>query len=364
MDDIERMPAVAADVARVQSGTAGQHATQQASIQDSFVSIVMPCLNEAGFIAAAIRSVTPESWTGEPLPFDYEILVIDGGSSDGTTDLVMRLARENPRIRLMHNPRRLQSAAINLAAEFADPRATVLLRADSHALYPSGFVAACLSALRGNRAQSVVVTMKTVGTGCFQKAAAAAQNSMLGNGGSAHRRPGPSRFVDHGHHAAFDRAAYRQAGGYDETLRANEDVDLDMRLQRAGGKIWLETSVPMTYFPRETMRGLWRQYFHYGRGRALTYRSHRYRLKMRQLAPIVVTMGTLGGILLALALHPAFALIPLAYLLLCLGWSAISALRNRDLCIAAMGAAAAVMHHSWAFGFLTGLAMPMPRAQE
>lgn len=329
---------------------------------DSFVSIVMPCFNEAGFIAEAIDSVTPRAGDGEDLPFDYEILVVDGGSTDGTVDLVLRLARANPHIRLMHNPRRLQSAAVNLAADFADPRATILLRADSHATYPPDFVAGCVEALRLNQAQSVVVTMRTVGVSCFQKAVAAAQNSLLGNGGSAHRRPGPSRFVDHGHHAAFDRAFYRMTGGYDETLRANEDVDLDMRLQRAGGRIWLETSVPMHYFPRETLRGLARQYFHYGRGRAFTYRSHRYRLKLRQLAPVVVTAGTIGGILLALALHPLFALAPLGYAGLCLVWGMIAAVRSGDLCLAAMGLAAAVMHHAWAIGFFAGFLQSPGRA--
>lgn len=319
----------------------------------------MPCFNEAGFIAEAIDSVTPRAADGEDLPFDYEILVVDGGSTDGTVDLVLRLARANPRIRLMHNPRRLQSAAVNLAADFADPRATILLRADSHATYPPDFVAACVEALRLNQAQSVVVTMRTVGVSCFQKAVAAAQNSLLGNGGSAHRRPGPSRFVDHGHHAVFDRAFYRMTGGYDETLRANEDVDLDMRLQRAGGRIWLETSVPMRYFPRDTLRGLARQYFHYGRGRALTYRSHRYRLKLRQLAPVVVTAGTIGGILLAAAAHPLFVLAPLGYVALCLGWGLAAAVRGGDLCLAAMGLAAAVMHHAWAIGFFTGF-LPSP----
>ena len=331
---------------------------------DRFVCIVMPCLNEAGFIGTAIDTITPAVDSEGQLPFQYEILVIDGGSTDGTIDLVVRKSKENPRIRLLHNPRRLQSAAVNLAAELADPAATVLLRADSHAAYPAGFVLACITALRKTGAQSVVVTMDTVGVRCFQQAAAAAQNSLLGNGGSAHRRRGESKFVDHGHHAAFDRAFYRQIGGYDESLRANEDVDLDMRLQQAGGRIWLEAAVPMTYFPRDTMTGLARQYFHYGQGRALTYRSHRYRLKLRQLAPVVVTAGTTGGILLALVLHPLFALAPVGYALLCLAWGLVAAGRGGRPCLAGMGLAAAIMHHAWAFGFATGfLKSPSARAR-
>ena len=78
----------------------------------------------------------------------------------------------------------------------------------------------------------------------------------------------------------------------------------------------------------------------------------------------MVTLGTTGGILLALTLHPAFALIPLAYMLLCFGWGIAAALRSRDLCLAAMGAAAAAMHHSWAFGFLSGLIMRMPHSKD
>jgi succinoglycan biosynthesis protein ExoA len=333
--------------------TTSDHA--QSSPPDSFVSIVIPCLNEVNFIAAAIDSVTPRTDSSGQLPFAYEILIVDGGSRDGTIDVVEAKAKADPRIRLLQNPRKLQSAALNIAAEQAHAAATILLRADSHATYPQGFVAVCAQQLRATGAQSVVVTMETAGISCFQQAVAAAQNSLLGNGGSAHRRRGESKFVDHGHHAAFDRAFFKSIGGYDETLRANEEVDLDMRIQQAGGRIWLETSVPMTYYPRDTLRSLARQYFHYGRGRALTYRTHRYRLKARQLAPVVITAGTIGGTLLALALHPIFAAIPLSYLALCLGWGLFAAARMGNVCLLAMGIAAAAMHHAWAIGFLKGM---------
>ena len=174
----------------------------------------------------------------------------------------------------------------------------------------------------------------------------------------AHRRPGESRFVDHGHHAAFDREFFRLVGGYDETMPANEDVDLDSRIVKAGGKIWLETSIPVIYYPRDSARALMRQYFKYGRGRALTFRRHRYALKLRQLAPLFIFLANAAASGLAVFVNPAFLIVPVAYLLLCLGWGAAAAASQRDIGLLALGPAAAIMHHAWAIGFLTGFAKP------
>ncbi|MEJ2118305.1 MAG: glycosyltransferase, partial [Alphaproteobacteria bacterium] len=99
-----------------------------------FVSIVMPSLNEEHYIRDAITSILP--CDGE---IDYEILIVDGGSTDSTCEIVQQLAKENPRIKLLHNPRRIQSAAMNLAAEAAAPQSRYLLRADCHAEYPPAF---------------------------------------------------------------------------------------------------------------------------------------------------------------------------------------------------------------------------------
>jgi succinoglycan biosynthesis protein ExoA len=308
----------------------------------SFVSILIPALNEERHIAAAIRSVAPGD-----AGLDYEIIVLDGGSTDRTPQIVAELSRTDSRIRLVPNPRRLQSAALNLGAEVADKRAEILVRADSHAAYKPGFVAALVGALHENQAQSVVVTMVTEGVSWFQRGAAAAQNSVLGNGGSAHRRPGSPRFVDHGHHAAFDRAFFRAIGGYDESMVANEDVDLDMRIARAGGRIWLETAVPVTYFPRDTAAGLARQYFRYGYGRFVTWRRYGYRLKLRQLLPVAILAGNVLVLAGALVVSPLLLVLPLAYASLCCLWGI-----GRSL---AMGPAAMIMHHAWGAGFLSGL---------
>ena len=308
-------------------------------------SVVMPVLNEERYIARALSSLL-----GEVERLDGEILVLDGGSRDATRAIVAGLAAAHPLIRLVDNPGRLQSAACNLAAELACSRSGIMLRADAHAAYPSGFVTTAIRALLDTGATSVVVPMRTVGKAPLQRAIAAAQNSRLGNGGSSHRRAGASRFVDHGHHAAFDLAFFRSLGGYDRDFTHNEDAELDVRATRAGGRIWLCTEAAIDYFPRDSLRQLARQYLRHGRGRARTIAKHRLRLKLRQGLPLVLLAATAVAVLAPLS--PWLAVPAAGYLLACLCWGAVEAVRRADTALLLMGPAAVVMHLSWATGFL------------
>ena len=325
-----------------------------------FLAVVIPVLYEEGYIEPCLRSLLPQLPPGR-----HEVLVMDGGSTDRTPAIVAALAREHPALRLVPNPRRIQSAACNLAARIADPRATVLLRADAHADYPPGFVASCLAALEQSGATSVVVPMRTVGVLPFQRAVAAAQNSRLGNGGSAHRgrgRSGPrSGPVEHGHHAAFRRDFFLRLGGYDERFTHNEDAEHDLRALAAGGRVWMCGDAPVTYFPRTTPQALWRQYLRHGAGRARTLLTHRRIPRPRQAVPLAVLAGTVGGLALS-PLVPGLLALPVSYALLCLGWGVAASVRARDPALLGMALAAAIMHHAWAVGFLREGAAHLRRA--
>ena len=315
-----------------------------------FVSIVVPVLNEDHHIASCLECLLQQgrSWADGTR---FEILVMDGGSTDQTREIVATMQLTHPCIRLAHNPKRLQSAAMNMAARIASPQATVLLRADAHAAYPDDFVATCVHALLRTGVESVVVPMLTTGEHGFQRAVAAAQNSLLGNGGSAHRRRSASHFVEHGHHAAFTRNSFLRVGGYDETFSHNEDAEYDHRVALAGGRIWLCGEAVLSYFPRREPWGLARQYFFHGAGRARTLLTHHMRPRLRQLMPLLILAGSLGGLLLGL-LHPAFLLLPAVYLVACLAWGAAMALGSTDPWLLAMGPAAMIMHLAWASGFV------------
>lgn len=316
-----------------------------------FISIVMPALNEEHYIAEAIGSVLPRLGAR-----DFELLVLDGGSTDRTREIVEGLAAHHPEIRLLHNERRIQSAALNIAAEESDPRSAILVRADCHAKYPPDFAERAAESLIATGSASVVVPMRAVGHKPVQRAIAAAQNSRLGNGGSQHRVAGQSGYVEHGHHAAFDRAVYRELGGYDETAPTNEDAEYDTRLVASGRRIYLDTALMIDYFPRISFRSLARQYFKHGWGRANTLLKHAKVPKVRQILPVLVLLAGAAGVLL----WPWAGLVGLLPFLLyggaCLLWGAIMAYQSRDAALLLAGPAGLVMHMSWASGFLVRLA--------
>ena len=145
--------------------------------------------------------------------------------------------------------------------------------------------------------------MDSRGEGCFQKAAAWIVDTPLGSGGSAHRGGRASGPVDHGHHAAMDLDWFRRVGGYDAGFSHNEDAELDHRLRRAGGHIWLAAELRLDYWMRPSPARLARQYWNYGRGRARTVCKHGMRPRLRQIAPAVnLALIALGAALAVIGL--------------------------------------------------------------
>jgi succinoglycan biosynthesis protein ExoA len=306
--------------------------------------VVIPCLNEAQHIRGLLQRLKVPA---ERL--DMQIVVADGGSADGTLDILGEAAAANPRIHILHNEKRIQSAAVNLAiAQFGD-NADYFIRLDAHGDYPEDYCDRLIEEARSVGAASVVVAMATKGSGLFQEAAAFAQNSKLGNGGSKHRQGGKGRWIDHGHHALMRVEAFRAVGGYDETFSHNEDAELDHRLGAAGYRIWLTDKTVMTYYPRSSAHALFRQYFAYGRGRAMNLVKHRTWPKIRQMLPLAV-VPLVGGTSLAL-IHWTAALPVVAWAGLCIGYGVLMGIGQRSLSGLLAGLPAMIMHLGWSAGF-------------
>jgi succinoglycan biosynthesis protein ExoA len=326
------------------------------------VSVVIPTLNEERHIETCLASILA---TGYPAD-RFEVLIVDGGSSDRTVDIANALAVRFGNVRVLNNPGRIQAKALNIGIRCADPRSSLIIRADAHSIFPPDFVSLCVDAMHRHAADVVVFTAVPIDQGgCFQKAVACAQSTPLGVGNSHYRLNGISQPVEHGFHGCFRRAILNAVGLYDESFTHNEDGELSFRIRQAGGKIFLDHTIQVKYVPRETVGGLIRQYRAYGRGRARNVLKHRTWPRLRQIAPVGLVILEL--LLLALSplalLHASAAVFPLAlagllgiYLLLLALAGIGQAVSRRDPCVLMLPVALSLMHHTWGAGFVEQLA--------
>jgi succinoglycan biosynthesis protein ExoA len=316
--------------------------------QHQSVVVVIPTLNEERTIREVLAVLRSERLD----PGRSRFVVVDGGSSDRTVEIVRTMMADRTDLALIDNKKRIQSAAMNLAATANADACEVLVRCDAHAQYPSHYVPLLLESLARTGADSVVVPMDSIGDTCFQRAVAWVSNTPVGTGGSRHRAGTRSGFVDHGHHAAFRAEMYHRLGGYDETFTHNEDAEYDCRLRKAGGRIYLDSEIRIEYHPRGRFAALWRQYLSYGRGRARTVLRHPESLRLRQGAvPAHVVLFVLS--LLAAPFTWLGLAWPAAYLGVLTLTSLLLAAKHRSLCGLLAGPAAAVMHFAWGLGFLS-----------
>ncbi len=323
--------------------------------------IVIPALNEAQCIESVLDMLNDDGDGAK-----YQIWVVDGGSDDGTVDIVTRRTSTDKNILLLHNPERTQAHALNLAAREVQRQGGVeyLIRADAHAHYPPSWARWLIDTAEQQKADSVVVPMKTLGGGAMRDAASDLFNSWLGNGGSLHRRRGQGGFVEHGHHALFRLEAFLSAGGYDPAFVANEDAEFDIRLRRQGGRIFLEPRAMIGYLPRDSLRGVIRQFYRNGRYRFRTSRKHRAAPGLRQLAPTILVSGLVACIFAGALIHPLLLIAPALYFCAVLVAASVIATQKSPQRAWLIAAQAIAAHLSFGAGALRTLIERAPRTQN
>jgi len=252
-----------------------------------FVTIAMPCLDEANYIEACLRGVSQQDYPADRL----EILVADGGSRDGTREIVARVASQDPRVVLIDNPARLQAPGLNAAIRRA--RGDVIVRMDVHCEYAPDYVRKCVEVLERTGADNVGGAQRARAQVAFQRALCAVLESPLGVGGARYRSADNEGPVDTVFLGAFRRAVFERVGLYDPGAITNEDAELNQRIHSAGGKVYLSREIVVHYFPRSSFRALARQYFRYGRGRARTLLKHGALLSLRPALPAALVATAL-----------------------------------------------------------------------
>lgn len=317
----------------------------------------MPVRNEAAMIARSLGAVLCQDYPADRL----EILVADGASDDDTRAIIAGLPGAE-RVRVLANPGRTQAAGLNVA--IAAARGAIIVRVDGHTIIAPDHVHRCVRALRETHAECAGGLMVPAAVSPAGAVIAHAVASRFGVP-SAFRtgtRAGPADSVYLG---AWPREVFARIGIFDETLPANEDYELNYRLRAAGGKVYLNPAIRSTYFGRQTLGELARQYFTYGRGKAAVLRKHPGSLRPRQLvAPAFVAFIALGALAAPLSVPTRVLWLGVLALYVALATAAAAPLLpNRGVVgVARAVAAFAVLHTAWGTGFWLGLLRPAPRA--
>ena len=256
------------------------------------VSVVMPALNEAAHICTVIGSLAPQIEA-----YGAELVVAEGGSTDGTRELLDDLGRRYRWLRVIDNPERHPAIGLNRAISRAE--ADWIIRADAHTLYSADYLARCVEALEKTPNAVVGGRLTPLATTPFGRAVAAAMTSPWAIGPAAFHRAGHRREVDTVYLGAFHRSVAARVGGYRAfPSRAGEDADFCARARAAGHEVWLDPEIRSVYRPRESPAALARQSWRYGLAKAEILLSTGRLPSWRPLAPlglIVLLLRSLAG---------------------------------------------------------------------
>jgi succinoglycan biosynthesis protein ExoA len=240
------------------------------------VTIAIPTLNEVDYIKNLISNFRATRY-----PNLVEIIIADGGSVDGTQDIVRQISDIDTRTLLLDNPDRIQSAGLNRAAQIATGE--IFLRADAHTEYADDYIEECVNALRRSLSVNVGGAQRFIAKNNFQAGVAIAARSILGSGKAKYRDPKYSGYAETVYLGCFWRDIFTKISGYNPNLAINEDGDLNIRLSRYASEhlslepskaIFISSDIKCWYYPRKTLNSLIVQYFKYGRARRVSSMNH------------------------------------------------------------------------------------------
>jgi glycosyltransferase involved in cell wall biosynthesis len=318
------------------------------------VSIIVPCRNERDHIEACLYSILNQ----EPPPGGFEVIVADGISTDGTRNLLRRLAGEDSRLRIVDNPGQITPCGMNVGIYAARGRYIAIMGA--HTEYAPDYVRRCVELLEAHpEACCAGGPIISRGKSAFGRAVAMAMSHPVGVGNAKHRFPHYEGYAEGACFPMFRRETFDTVGFYDEQLVRNQDDDFNYRLARSGGKVFISPLARCVYYVRETPLRLFRQYFQYGYWRVAVLKKHHLPASIRQLIPVLFFSLILATLIGSLWLHGWWrllgAILPIVYVSI-LFMAGVGVAVKQGIHIGLLfPLATAMMHVAYAGGFILGL---------
>jgi glycosyltransferase involved in cell wall biosynthesis len=321
------------------------------------VSVLVPVLDEASNIDEAVAAMLAQHVAGS-----VELLLADGGSSDGTRERLYEMAAEDQRIRVLDNPRGWTPSGLNVCLRHA--HGEYVARMDAHTLYPRNYLQSGIDRLRAGGTDWVSGPQVVEGNGRVQRAFARALQSPLGRGGSRRWAAGRGEGeevreweLDSGvFTGVWRREKILEAGGWDERWWRNQDSEMAARFLERGSRLICLAEMAARYVPRDSLRALARQYEGYGFYRAATARRHPDTLRRSALLMPSLVLCWAAAVVAPRSLR-RLARLGVALYVATVGAEGARAMRDDPPEVAAtVPVALAAMHFGSGVGFLRGMA--------
>ena len=316
------------------------------------VSVIIPVRNEEEYIARCLQSVVDQDYPRELM----EVLVVDGMSQDSSREIVSDIAEKFRFVTLLHNPKQVKAAALNKGIGKSTGR--LILPVDAHCFIDPDYVNECVNALEQTDAANVGGVVLPVGTSFVQRAIGLGMSSFFGIGSVRFQDRENGFYTDTVSFGAYRREVFERIGLYDEEAHYGEDDELNSRLIKSGGKIFLSPKIKSRYYPRSCFTALWKQYYNFGYGKVRTISKHGRPTSFRHLVPPFFVLCVVGSLVL-LAIHPMFWWLATSicgsYVMSAIILSAKIGYQAGWKYLPALPVVFATLHFSYGIGLLNGL---------
>jgi glycosyltransferase involved in cell wall biosynthesis len=323
------------------------------------VTVVIPARNEERFIRRCLDSVLAQTYP------NLEILVVDGDSDDRTREIVAEVGARYPSVHLLSNPQRIVPSSLNVG--LAHARGRWFVRIDAHATVVPDYVERAIAHLSTGEWSAVGGRVDPIGDSAAGRAIAVAMCSRFGIGNSVHHYGTDPVATDHVPFPGYPTELLRTLGGWNESLAVNQDFELDWRVVTSGGRVLYDPAMAIDYYGQQSVRGLFRQFRRYGRGKVLVIALHPRSAHVRHFAAPTLVAALVVSAGVALAGHRRLGfVIPAAY---AAGLGAATAdgvrqLRHDGASQARLPLVFGAMHIGWGIGFWEGLGQIVSRKRR
>lgn len=316
------------------------------------VTVVVPCRNEEKNIEACIQSIYQSKLN---LVTELEVLVVDGMSDDNTLAVIDKLKQNHPTLKVVENEARVTPVAFNLGIKAATGKYVQIIGARQ--LVSENYIEEAVKTLEEDpEIWCVGGAVENVYQSAESEVIGKAMASPFGVGAGNFRVAKKSVFTDTVGTPMYPLWVFDKIGYFDESLVRNQDDELNYRVTKAGGKIFLNADVLIKYFVRAKIGNLKRQYYQYGYWKVFVNKKHKTITTLRQLFPLFMVLGLGLGVLISL-IFPLFWFVltagVLAYLLMAVYFALRVSSGIKELFSVAY--IFMILHYSYGFGYLIGV---------